>query len=202
MITETPCIHMLHPILFLSDMYMSITNMNLNFIFIASYKLSVDCPFLPSRTMHVITTITHILTPFFNSSKTEWCICVTEIDHHCFRWWLGEGQVPSHYRNQWGLLVIFTEQISVKFGPKYDNFQSSKTNSKMPSEKGKSCPQCVDTIVSLYNSMTWFIIKSSHKRPHAPKGFWWSLITPYIIMRLHYNFPHINQIIQSQPTIL
>ena len=32
-------------------------------------------------------------------------ICVTELGHHWIRWWLGTCLAPSHYLNQWWLLI-------------------------------------------------------------------------------------------------
>ena len=37
-------------------------------------------------------------------------ICVNELDHHCFRQWGVAYSVPSHYLNQWWLIVNWTHR--------------------------------------------------------------------------------------------
>ena len=56
-----------------------------------------------------------------NDGVVYWhiCIYVNKLGHH----WFSTCLVPSHYRNQWGILAK-CKQISVNFATKYNNFHS------------------------------------------------------------------------------
>ena len=54
-------------------------------------------------------------------------ICVTNLDHHCFRWWLIACSVPSHYLKQCCIFVNWTlRNNSVKLYSKLKHFHSRK----------------------------------------------------------------------------
>ena len=55
-------------------------------------------------------------------------ICVTNLGHHWFRWWLVTWSVPSHYLNQCCIIVNWTlrNKNSVKLYSKFKYFHSGK----------------------------------------------------------------------------
>ena len=88
-----------------------------------------------------------------NHCLTHWgramYICVSELGHHWFRWWLVACLVPSHYLNQCWVIVIWTIRNEIQWDINRNSNIFMQENAfenviwKMAAIK--SWPQCVKT---------------------------------------------------------
>ena len=116
----------------------------------------------------------HVYVSFSLDELTHWGqvthICVSRLDHHWFRWWLGAWSVPSHYLNQWWKIINSNLRNKLQWNLKQNSYIFIQEN---VFENGicemvaiLSWPQCVNTLLMI---MTLVCLSLNLWNPHT---FW------------------------------
>ena len=84
-------------------------------------------------------------------------ICVLELGHHWFIYWLVACSAPSHYLNQWSFLVNWT--LWTKFSGIFTEtktFSLAKLHLKYRLPKWRPCSLGLNVLSSSQNKVLWF----------------------------------------------